>query len=144
MRQGRLSGQSRLSRTVKPSIFTRIIKTLPSKANLSLSNPNKAVMVRSITASGLFKRTSVMSDQLPEKLQKFRTSMDEPSNDRSLDLTCHCGEKLRYLCIKYTTVKFATIVSFDADGEPIYGYQTTRAPYAYWRCINGHQETDGY
>lgn len=85
-----------------------------------------------------------MSEQLPEQLQKFRAKMNEPSNDRSLDLKCRCGEKLWYLGVKYAIVKVAAIVDYDTDGEAILGDCKVNAPYAHWRCVNGHHETDGY
>lgn len=85
-----------------------------------------------------------MSNQLPEQLSPYRARMHEPSDDRSLDLICHCGETLWYLGIKYASVTYATVLEIDADGEAILGDRRTRAPYAHWRCINGHEETDGY
>lgn len=70
--------------------------------------------------------------------------MHEVSDDRSKDLKCHCGERMWYLGIRWATVTTAAIVDYDSDGEAIYGDRKMRAPYAYWRCINGHEETDGY
>lgn len=85
-----------------------------------------------------------MPDELPAKVMQKRATMDEPSDDRTLDQTCHCGSKLWYIGIKWGTATYATMLGTDGDGEPIYGDRTVQAPYAYWMCANGHVETDGY
>lgn len=86
----------------------------------------------------------VDSAAFPDKLKPHRARMDEPSYRRDLDLKCHCGQTLYYLGIKYSRQSIAGIVGYDDDGEAILGDRHFNAPYAYWRCVNGHQETDGY
>lgn len=85
-----------------------------------------------------------MADEMPAKVQQKRATMDEPSNDRRFDLTCHCGAKSWYLGIKYHSVTYAAVIGVDEDGEAKLGDITTRAPYSYWMCANGHVKTDGY
>lgn len=85
-----------------------------------------------------------MDSELPKKVMQKRATMEEPSDRRDLDLTCHCGLKAWYLGIKWHKVTYATQLGTDGDGEPIYGDRTGPAPYAYWMCANGHIETDGY
>lgn len=84
-----------------------------------------------------------MAAEMPKAVLRKLATMDEPSADRSLDQTCHCGATAWYLGIKYHNVTFATVVRVE-DGEPIYGDCSAPAPYAYWMCANGHIETDGY
>lgn len=84
------------------------------------------------------------SGALPAKVLKKRATMDEPSDDRSLDRTCRCGQKLWYIGIKWHKVTFEAFLHHDEDGEPVYGDRTAPAPYSYWMCADGHVETDGY
>lgn len=85
-----------------------------------------------------------MAEEMPKKVLRKLATMDEPSADRTQDLTCHCGAKAWYLGIKWHNVTFATMLGTTEDGEPIYGDRTAPAPYGYWMCANGHIETDGY
>lgn len=90
------------------------------------------------------KVTCIMAQEMPKNVQQKRSTMDEPSDRRDLDLTCHCGQTKYYLGIKWHKATFATVLSRDEDGEEIWGDRTAPAPYAYWMCANGHIETDGY
>lgn len=85
-----------------------------------------------------------MTEELPKNVQQKRATMDEPSDDRSQDLTCHCGARSWYLGIKWHKATYATLLGTDDDGEPVYGDRTAPAPYSYWMCANGHVESDGY
>lgn len=86
-----------------------------------------------------------MRANLPPKVAQLQKRMDEPSNRNDLDHDCfRCGGNMFFVGYKYHNATFATMLGTDEDGEPIYGDRTAPAPYAYWMCALGHQETDGY